>query len=209
MVWPFVETFFGMCLPKRKMSFKIGLKRAIRNKIGLKVPKSDDRVDKDPYLLLGYGMNSYFQVMIQLMWLCALICIVAIPLMSIYATGEQFEGLNAYSLGNLGGSSVKCTQAPIKFPSSSLAIGCPLGTFIDVNAVGADDGKTIYSTGIININEAQLDVCANSAMNQETSCTPYLKSDTLNSAIRTECQGERACEIKDLQQYLWSLNGAP
>ena len=70
------------------MSFKIGLKKAIRNKLNIKVPKSDERVDKDPYLLLGYGMNSYFTVMVQLMVLCALICIVAIPLMSIYATGQ-------------------------------------------------------------------------------------------------------------------------
>jgi hypothetical protein len=208
-VWPFVETFFGMCLPKRKTSFKVGLKKAIRNKIGLKVPKSDARVDNDPYLLLGYGMNSYFQIMIQLMWLCILICIVAIPLMSIYATGTQFEGLNAYSLGNLGGSSVSCTQAPISFPKSSLAIGCPSGTFIDVNAVGSNDHKTIYSAGIVNTNEAQLDVCADSVMNQETSCTPYLRSSTLSSAIKTQCQGERACEIQDLQQYLYSLSGAP
>lgn len=138
-VWPFLETAFGCCLPKRKMGFKLGLKTGLRNRLGIKVPKSDLRVDKDPYLLLGYGMNSYFTVMLQLMWLCVLICVVAIPLMGIYATGEQFTGLNAYSLGNLGGSDVVCAQAPIQYATSTIAIQCPAQTYIDLDAASFED----------------------------------------------------------------------
>lgn len=152
MVWPFLETAFGCCLPKRKMGFKLGLKTGLRNRLGLKVPKSDVRIDKDPYLLLGYGMNSYFQVMLQLMWLCILICVAAIPLMGIYATGEQFTGLNAYALGNLGGSEVVCAQAPIQFTTSTLAIQCPAQTTIDLEATSWEDDTTIYSAGSINAN---------------------------------------------------------
>ena len=33
----------------------------------MKVSKSDERIEQDPYLLLGYGMNSYFEIMLGLM----------------------------------------------------------------------------------------------------------------------------------------------
>ena len=132
------------------MSFKLGLKTGLRNRLGIKVPKSDQRVDKDPYLLLGYGMNSYFTVMIQLMWLCILICVAAIPLMGIYATGENLSGLAAFSLGNLGGSDVVCAQAPIVFTTSTLAIQCPAQTTIDLEATSWEDDTLIYSAGSIN-----------------------------------------------------------
>ena len=47
-------------MKKRKKSFEGALKRAIRRKLELTVPKSDLLVEEDPFLLLGYGMNSYF-----------------------------------------------------------------------------------------------------------------------------------------------------
>ena len=31
------------------------------------MPKSDKEVQEDPYLLLGFGVNSYFDVMLDLM----------------------------------------------------------------------------------------------------------------------------------------------
>jgi hypothetical protein len=31
--------------------------------MGLKIPKSDKKVDKNLFLLLGYGVNSYFEVL--------------------------------------------------------------------------------------------------------------------------------------------------
>lgn len=145
------------------MGFKLGLKTGLRNRLGIKVPKSDLRVDKDPYLLLGYGMNSYFTVMLQLMWLCVLICVVAIPLMGIYATGEQFTGLNAYSLGNLGGSDVVCAQAPIMYPTSTIAIQCPAQTFIDLDAASFEDDTQIYSSGLINAGVGAQNVCSTAA----------------------------------------------
>jgi len=62
-VWK-LDMLFGRCLPKRKKGFRLALKTALRNKLDMKVPSSDVRVDNDPYLRLGYGMNSYFTVMI-------------------------------------------------------------------------------------------------------------------------------------------------
>ena len=96
-------------MKKTKRTFKLGLKRALRRKMELKVPKSDLMLEKDPFLLLGYGMNSYFTIMCELTIMCALICAVAIPLMMVYSTGNTLVGLSVYSLGNLGGSDVFCT----------------------------------------------------------------------------------------------------
>jgi len=59
-VWPFLNWLCCCCLPKRKKSFRFALKRAIRTKLQLEMPNADLRVEEDPYLLLGYGMNSYF-----------------------------------------------------------------------------------------------------------------------------------------------------
>jgi len=43
----------------------MGLKRALRRKLELKMPSSD--IEKNPFLLLGYGMESYFEIMKSLL----------------------------------------------------------------------------------------------------------------------------------------------
>lgn len=86
-MWPFLNYTCCCFMKKRKRTFKLGLKRALRKKLDLKVPKSDLMIEEDPFLLLGYGMNSYFQVMVELLVMCSLICLVAIPLMMVYASG--------------------------------------------------------------------------------------------------------------------------
>ena len=59
-VWPFINYCCFCCLKKRKKSFEGALKRSIRRKLELTVPKSDLLIEEDPFLQLGYGMNSYF-----------------------------------------------------------------------------------------------------------------------------------------------------
>ena len=49
------------------------------------------RAEENPFLLLGYGMNSYLQVMIELMVLTGLICLVTIPLMMTFASFNALE----------------------------------------------------------------------------------------------------------------------
>ena len=85
--------------------------------MGLKIPKSDKKVDKNLFLLLGYGVNSYFEVLKQLMNMFTFISIVFIPVFMIYASNHQEELANlkgipnmvsTLSIGNLGGSKVMC-----------------------------------------------------------------------------------------------------
>ena len=78
---------------------------------------------QDPYLLLGYGMNAYFQVMINLMCLMIIASCFAIPLMMRFADYSAFQnqgGNHIYSLGNMGGSDALCEVAPLMDEHSSI-----------------------------------------------------------------------------------------
>ena len=110
--WPFLK-YICCCIGNKKPNFNYALKRAIRRKLELSVPKSDIQIEEDPFLLLGYGMNSYLQVMVELMCLSGLISIVTIPLMMTFAgygALENFAGYdwNQYTLGNIGGADSWC-----------------------------------------------------------------------------------------------------
>lgn len=81
------------------------------------MPKSDKLIEEDPFLLLGFGVNSYFDVMLALMKMNILITIFVLPLFYCYSHNPQMAMLgdspvkydiNKYTLGNLGGSHVKC-----------------------------------------------------------------------------------------------------
>ena len=93
----------------------VGLKAALRRKLEMKVPMSEQRLLDDPYLRLGYGMHSYFQVLLQLMCLMLMIMVLSVPLMITYSTFDAFKNhdtgatnMNQYSLGNLGGAKSIC-----------------------------------------------------------------------------------------------------
>lgn len=59
-VWPFLRYCCCCLLKRRKKSFMLGLKGALRRKLEMSIPKSDLRIEEDPYLQLGYGMNAFF-----------------------------------------------------------------------------------------------------------------------------------------------------
>ena len=91
----------------------LGLKSSLRRKLDMSVPKSDLRIEEDPYLQLGYGMNAYFQIVLQLMCMVFCIMLVTVPMMMIYSTHEGLiaepgYSFNQYTLGNFGGSDTLC-----------------------------------------------------------------------------------------------------
>ena len=79
--WPFLNYMCCCLLRKRKKRFDLAIKRSLRKKLALSVSKADARLEADPFLLLGYGLNSYFDIMKQLMILMAVITGVMIPSM--------------------------------------------------------------------------------------------------------------------------------
>ena len=79
------------------------------------MPENDKECVEDPFILLGYGINSFFDLMYSLFWLAIFITIFMMPLMIEFSS---YDGLakeskyvfNQFSLGNMGGTTVACTQ---------------------------------------------------------------------------------------------------
>lgn len=120
---PFVRYLCCCLFARRKPSFKQALKRSLRHQLGIKVSKSDILLEKDPFLKLGYGMNAYFEIMLQLMYLATAISLIMVPFMCRYASFDSLQGtsgyfFNAISIGNLGGASTKCANVPLTAPDA-------------------------------------------------------------------------------------------
>ena len=77
-------------------------------------------IERDPYVILGFGMISYRIMLKSLIWLFMALTVLGIFQMSIYATGEAYSfkdthkmRFSEYTFGNLGYDSIKCNVAPI------------------------------------------------------------------------------------------------
>lgn len=107
-VLPFLKVF-RLCR-KVKPDFRHSLRLAILNSMGIKMPKTDHFIDKNPYLLLGYGVNAYFDIMAQLGYMFCAITIMMLPLFMIFVSNHGLEHIPGLypitqtTLGNMGGA---------------------------------------------------------------------------------------------------------
>ncbi len=104
--------------------------------LGVKMPKNEEQISQDPYLVLGYGINAYFDILYSLSLMFVCITIFCLPVYWIYSSGTAFSQqrsflVSKFSIGNLGGSSVVCDST--KMWKQHADISCPYGTFIDTN----------------------------------------------------------------------------
>ena len=75
------------------------------------MPENDKEVAEDPFILLGYGINSFFDLMYSLFWMSIFITIFSLPLMIEFSSHNALSKesryiFNQFSLGNMGGTSV-------------------------------------------------------------------------------------------------------
>lgn len=119
-VWPYLHYICCCLTRRRKKPFLLSLKKSLRSRLDIEMPKSDRRFMKDPFLRLGYGIHSYFLLMRQLMCMMCLVMILAVPLMFVYAShGALIHNsadyfFNQFSLGNIGGASSMCAVTGLK-----------------------------------------------------------------------------------------------
>lgn len=131
--WPFVKYCCCCCLKKKKKTFMSGLKSSLRRKMDIPISKSDLRMQEDPFLVLGYGMNSYFKVVLDLLCMMLLIMGVTTVIMLIYSS---YDGLasksgaefNIYSLGNMGGARAFCATSTYQYEQMAIPIECHVGS---------------------------------------------------------------------------------
>ena len=73
----------------------------------------EKEVERDPYVILGFGMISYRIMLKSLIWLFMALSVLGVFQMSIYATGEAYSfkdtqkmWFSEYTFGNLGYDSI-------------------------------------------------------------------------------------------------------
>ena len=111
--------------------------------MGMKVPNSETELIENPFLILGYGINAYFDMMLQLCEMFLIITVFFIPVYIWYAGNREgalsskemnpFKQLRVFTMGNLGGASTICAQK--KIGSNSIALECPTGLDIDYDNI--------------------------------------------------------------------------
>jgi hypothetical protein len=108
-----IAPWFKTCFKPREQPFKFALKKALLEELGLEAPESDQQIAEDPFLLLGYGINAFFDLLSSLSTMFVWITIFFIPLFYIYSSHEAYYDQKSWPisrlmLGNLGGSSIFC-----------------------------------------------------------------------------------------------------
>jgi len=172
------------------------------------VSKNDARIDEDPFLLLGYGMNSYFAVVVQLLIMVGLITCVTIPLMLIYSSYDDLAGVlgydfNQYTLGNMGGAVAFCAQSTFKTEQMGIPIKCTTGV-ISISAVGENTGKPIYDFGVIPKSSESSNYCTNESFKDPARCSDYLDTNAIETALKADCVGKASCTLTGLSTFIQS-----
>ena len=87
-----IHPILNCCFKKKKDDFKHNLKFAILQELNLKMPKSESDLLEDPFLILGFGVNSYFDFLLALSRMFLVITVFSLPLMIIYSRGNETVG---------------------------------------------------------------------------------------------------------------------
>ena len=72
---------FRRCQKKRKPDFSFALRETVLKEMDIKMPESDRDVIDDPFIILGYGVNSYFDIMWFMMRMFIFLSIFMLPVM--------------------------------------------------------------------------------------------------------------------------------
>jgi hypothetical protein len=83
MILPFLKPF-KMCRKKPKPDFRHALRKTLLEEMEIKIPKSETQLIKEPFLMLGYGINAYFDLLLSLMYMFIVITIACTPIYIVY-----------------------------------------------------------------------------------------------------------------------------
>jgi len=88
----------------------------------MKETKAEKEQNENPFMLAGFGINSYFDIMRSLGFMFLCMSLMMIPSFYNYTSNSQLAlstepayALNMLSLGNLGGSHVSCDLKKMEF----------------------------------------------------------------------------------------------
>jgi hypothetical protein len=70
---------------KIQPDFSHALRESILMDMNMPMPENDKEVVEDPFILLGYGINSFFDLMYSLFWFSILVTLFMIPLFVLFS----------------------------------------------------------------------------------------------------------------------------
>ena len=76
----------------------------------IELTQSEMEMEDNPLLVLGFGINAYFNIIKQMLYMMMFICFVNLPLFYIYSQYDALDksAISSLSLGNMGGSLSVC-----------------------------------------------------------------------------------------------------
>lgn len=124
------------CFKRRNIGFRQKLRFCICQELGVEIPESELQLLDNPFLMAGYGVNAYFQILSYLVRMFLFIAFCCIPLYTIFSKGVGFKGwksfpLMRFTMGNLGGASTICKHHTLS--QGHIKLMCPPGSVIDAN----------------------------------------------------------------------------
>ena len=167
-VLPFLKPFTKCCCKERKGDFRYALRTAILKKMDKKVPKTDREMRDEPFLMLGYGVNAYLDIMLSLSKMFIGISLACIPIFMFYSQNNMqamstmdlspFKlATQQFTLGNLGGAETFCDGARLR--AGKMKLSC-------TNGVKAKISHASVEYGLINRDIGNNELCANSAIDE-------------------------------------------
>lgn len=107
--------------------------------LGLKPTENEQDIEEDPYLILGYGVNAYMEIVLAFCKMFAMLTLASLPLYIIYAQGgfyDEGSGMTShyitqFFLGNMGSSSMFCDQ--FRMGRGHAELSCPAGTHLQAS----------------------------------------------------------------------------
>ena len=163
-----------------------------------KEPFSDP--NENPYMSLGFGMVAYFGMLRALIFMFAIFTLIAVPIISVYASYSGLEQGNnysktKYSLGNLGFTEYLCKHIFIG-NGGEFQFQCRTGTV----------GK-FYKAGILPANNKVENVfgdymgfCADpTAYPEVATCQAAIDTEHIKSYFNENCKGNKKCGPKALK----------
>ena len=148
---------------------------------------------------MGFGMNSYLEIMLYLMGMMTVIALISIPSILIYSSYNDLSNVSSYSmysLGNMGGASIYCGQSSFTSNYSVIPISCSTGV-ITLDAKSKHTGEPIFETGIIPKSSDSDFYCKNESFKDPANCSSFLDRDKVKKWVNDHCSGKSSCMIKN------------
>lgn len=189
------------CKKKDKPNFKHSVKLALLSELDLPLPENDEEIEEDPFLLLGYGLNAYFDVLLSAVSMFLVLTVAVIPLFYYYSNNGVNElaaqgGVGGFvaslSLGNLGGARALCDQRRLQ--NQKLKLSCPAGSVLEYGKENFGLLSNMLSESNYCLEKAIWDVPGNKGREK---CTDKLKKDIVKKQLAT-CRerGNSTCLLK-------------